>query len=409
MTERATRRLGRLYISSFVLAGGTTQGTYVILAAWSVLRAGSASAIAWQLIAQAVPATVLVVLIRNAGNRWNFRSLLGWVLVLQAVTDLAFAAESLVVGYRLPAALAATLLLGVTTNIQTPGRRSFIADLYRPDARRKVLSWATAYSNVARLAAPLAVGAILGTPWWPLWFVLDAACCLVSAIYTGRVRRSVHRRPATGSAVPTKTVSAGPRFGRPAILFLAADLTLCTFGFNIQILASILARTAFPHDATSYVGIIVSAHTLGSIAGAFVVTRTHRWLKGTFIAGAFMLGVGFCALALPASTLAVLLVVAVAGIGRGLALTASSVMTSTWGDDHRFQEKLTASTSVTFSGSNVISGPLIAVSVALGGAGAAVAVCGLGTVGAAVLAIVGGRGWAIDRPAAQPAVAQASN
>ncbi|TDU22483.1 putative MFS family arabinose efflux permease [Arthrobacter sp. JUb115] len=384
-----TNRLAKNFGTTFVISGATTQGTYFLLAALAVLKTEDPKAVAFQLIAQALPALVLLVLIKKAGDRWNFRTLLIWLLLGQAAVEIIFSIATFILGYQLPAALIASLLLGITTNAQAPGRRSILADLQPEETRRKNMSLLTTYSNIGRLVAPAIASFLMGSNFWPVWFILDAAFCVLSAILVRQALKITGRSAAADSS--TEHDSRPRAYSKPVVIFMISFFLLCTFGFNIQVIAPMAGRDLL-HDAAAYAGIIVSAHTFGSILGAFVVTRTHEWLRGTYIVGILVLGSSFFLMTPWSAPVPLLIFVAIGGFGRGLALTASSVMTSTWGGNSDFREKLMAFTAVVFTGSNLLSGPIVATTNYFGGAILTLIVCGIGTL-LAIIGLAMGKDW----------------
>ncbi|MGO1736368.1 MAG: MFS transporter [Leucobacter sp.] len=406
----------RGYWVTLVLNGATTQGVFFLLAALAVLEAGDPLAVATQLLSQSVPALALLLLIRYSSSRFNFRSVFSRSLLLQGTASLAFAVCAWLFDYQLHTALILSFLLSLSSSLQPPGRRSVLADLYHDaEKRRATLAMITTYGNAARLAAPLLAGLLLAVGAWQWWFVLDAAACLVSALVARRALTYVQRLPSAPSRAPA---SGLPRLrSRTVVFFLAAYLSLCIFGLNIQVLAPLIARDLL-EEGEAFVGLIVAAHSLGGLLGSFVVARASHALRTLYGIGMLLLGAGLLALLIPVGVgFEHALVVALAvlsGVGRGLSLTASSVMTSTWGSDSDFRERLIALTSLAFTASNVVSAGVIGLGMVMGGAFGALAICGVATMLAAAPALLMSRRWDPssshdEEPGAASAQHEASN
>ena len=383
------------YWITLVLNGGTSQGVFFILAGLAVIQAQDPFSIGLQLMAQSLPSLALLVLIRTASTRLNFRSALVWSLSLQGVTALTFAIFSVLFGYSLTAALIISAAYGLTSSVQTPGRRTVLADLYEVDSRRKALSRVTAYSNGARLVAPALAGVALALDLWPVWFILDAGLCFFSAWIASKAIRAIKTKSDNALPTDSQPIDMEPSLrARPVIIFLTAYLILCVFGFNIQVLAQITARDVL-NNVTSYAGIIVSAHTAGSLVGAILVVRGDKFLRLLYGIGSIGLGLGFIGFLaqLGSSPISTFVAAFLAGIGRGLALTASSTMTATWSESSIFRERLIALTSIIFTASNIVSAVVIALCLLIGGATLTIIVCGLGSIVAGVLIFTISKDW----------------
>ncbi|MHC6176667.1 MFS transporter [Glutamicibacter sp. X7] len=375
------------YVWLSIANGATTQGVFFLLAALAVLRAEDPLAVGLQLTAQSFPALVLLLLIRSSKSRFNFRSALVASLWLQGASAISFGVISLLVGYNFNVALVVSLIYATASTVQTPGRRTITADLHPERQRRRAMSLITAYSNGARLAAPLLAGLALASGLWQVWLIIDGVVCLAAAALSTRaikVLRVLHPQALDTGGEADQIQILGNRNVR---MFLVAFSFVCAFGFNIQVIAPLAARDLLD-GVEGYAGLIVSAHTLGSLLGAMVVARAEFYLRSCYAGGSVLLGLGLIAFLFPSSlTEATILVSSfVAGVGRGLALTSSSTMATTWGQSSGFRERLIALTSVIFTASNLVSAGIISFTLSLGGSTLTILVCGAGSVVAGAIA-----------------------
>lgn len=393
--ENKIHRIRAFNVFLNVANGATAQGVFFLLAGLAVLRSQEPVAIGFQLAAQSLPALIVLVLMRASSSRLSFRTALLFSLWLQAGSALLFAIASMFIGYNVQAAIFMSLLYAGGSTIQAPGRRTIIADLYEEQHRRRALASISAYSNGARLLAPAMAGLVLSTNYWPWWFVFDALATAASAWALSKARRAleISADPATAKHSPDGKLTIRLS-SRSTAAFLLSFGIVCVFGFNIQVLAPLITRDTLQASAT-LTGFIVSIHTLGSLLGAVLVSRADRHLRISYIAGAALLGLGLCAVPFPLVQVqgVVFLAVFIAGIGRGLVLTASTTMTATWGDSNDFREKLIALTSVIFTASNLLSATAVAVVLSIGDSSTLIWVFGIGTMLAAAVASLMPKTW----------------
>lgn len=393
--EDGTRRIRAVNVFLSNANGTTTQGVFFLLAGLAVLRSQAPLAIGFQLAAQSLPALIVLLLRRTAKPRFSFRTALLMSLWLQAVSALLFAVVSMLIGYNVRTAVVMSLIYAAGSTIQAPGRRTIIADIFDEQRRRRALAGISAYSNGARLLAPAVAGLMLATNFWQWWFVLDAVTTGASALALAKARRALEKAPnAVGAQHSPPKETMLKMTSRNTVTFLVAFGIICVFGFNIQVLAPLIARDVL-HSSATLTGVVVSIHTLGSLFGAALVARADRYLRGSYILRAAILGAGLLAVSIPwiQAEIIVFITVFIAGIGRGLVLTTSSTMTATWGDSNQFREDLIALTSVIFTASNLLSAAVIAVVLLFGSSSTLIWVCGLGTLLAAAVALLIPRTW----------------
>lgn len=390
----------RAYVWSAIGNGATTQGVFFLLAGLAVLRAEDPLAVGMQLAAQSLPALALLILVRSATSRFNFRSALVVSLWLQAASAVAFGVASMIFGYQLLGALIMSVIYATASTVQAPGRRTVMADLYSEDERRRAMSRITAYSNGARLVAPAAAGLALATGYWQAWFILDAFICVTAAVLSSKAIRILNNAQTENQGNENDSRQVLSFKTRSVRAFLISFMVVCVFGFNIQVIAPLAARDLLK-GAEEYAGLIVSSHTLGSLLGAVLVARADRYLRACYAGGSTLLGLGLIAFLIPNNAMETTILVCslVAGVGRGLTLTASSTMSSTWGTSTVFRERLIALTSIIFTASNLASAGIITVTLALGGSSMTLWVCGAGSVAAGLCALMMSSKWDSEKMA----------
>lgn len=394
LTNHGSVAFRRVYIWISIGNGATTQAVFFLLAGLAVLRAEDPQAVGLQLAAQSLPALALLLLVRSAASKFNFRSALVLSLWLQAASAIIFGITSLVFGYNLVSALIMSLVYATASTVQAPERRTVMADLYPEEVRRRAISSITAYSNGARLVAPAAAGFALATGYWQVWFILDAVVCVVAALLSSRAIKLLNISQKENLGKEGETGWSPTLNTRSVRAFLVAFAAVCVFGFNIQVIAPLAARDLL-NGAEEYAGLIVSSHTLGSLLGAVLVARADRHLRGCYAGGSVLLGLGLIAFVIPSNAMETMILVCslIAGVGRGLTLTASSTMASTWGESTVFRERLIALTSIIFTASNLVSAGIISMSLALGSSTLTLWVCGAGSVAAGLCAMMMRSKW----------------
>ena len=375
------------FVVTYVVSTGTANGVFFLTAALSIVESDDFVGLALQGLAQATPALALAALIGTLRRRLSFRALLPGLMWVEAITCAAFGMYSLFYGYSLPFALVLGFVVGITSNAQAPGRQSLMADLVDRETRRRALSSISTAGNVSRLVAPALAGFALAANIWWGWFLLHAAVLVVAGFAATSAVRAV-------GAAPPARLDAASNTRRVSMLRIIVPFgILCTFGFNIQILAPVITEVKLA-DLLALTGIVVTVHALGTVVGTFLVGRLNASLALVFGVGSAILGVGLAAIPFLNEAIVILLVVFGAGIGRGAALNASSVMSTTFTEDVSAREHLVAFIAITFSGSNVVSFPLVAFLLTVGGLPLAMVACGVGcVVAAAVWWLWGSRWW----------------
>jgi MFS family permease len=249
------------------------------------------------------------------------------------------------------------------------------------------VSLSSAMFMAARVIGPAIAGLVIATAGVSWCFFANGLSYVVAIVAFALLRRDEFFAV---EPVPRRKgqLREGLRYAwsNPALrLPLALTAVIGTLAFNFQIVLPLLAKQTFDGDAGTF-GALYALMSIGSVIGALVTAHeaqaTRRYLLGAALAyGVLLIG------AAAAPTLAVEMIVLVPVGAAGIAFTAmaNGVLQTECAPEMR--GRVAALFTVAFLGSTPIGGPIIGwVSEQLGPR-AGLAVGGVATLAAAVVAI----------------------
>lgn len=257
--------------------------------------------------------------------------------------------------------LVMTLGFGLASAFENPTRRSFVTELVPPEQVGNVLSLNTTVMTAARMVGPALAALIssaVGTGWV---FVMNAVSYLGLLMSLRLLDRSRLHTPERAQRSP-----APVRDGLRAIwsipelrLVLPVFAVVSTFAYNYTVGLPLLVSDRMRLDPSFY-GWLLSAMSLGNVAGALVVARLDRIpVRFVFAAGA-SLAVTLAVVSFMAEPLPMLVAVTAFGVATAAFANSSTVVVQQR-IDPRMRSRALALTSVLFIGSTPIGGPITGV------------------------------------------------
>lgn len=348
----------RIYLGSFVASGVGTwaQTTALILLVRSLggdgLELGLITAF------QFLPILVLGLWagsIADRVNRYNLTIVLQGALAAQAVllgVVVLSGVESLPVLYLL------TAMGGVLSAFDNPTRRTLLTELAKPQDLANVTSLSTSAMTGSRMIGPL-IGAALFEAVGAGWvFLINGFSFLVMLI--GLLRMDATKfRLIQRDAKSASPIRDGLRavWADPILRILMVVFTVVsTFGFNTLVALPLVAEDLL-NQAASYFGYLLSALSLGNIAGSLFVARQVQVApKSVLIAGAG-LSTALTLGGLSSTPWVTMGIVVVLGFCSTMFVNSTTVLLQQRSSE-QIRSRILALSAVLFLGSTPIGGPI---------------------------------------------------
>lgn len=249
---------------------------------WLVLNDLDGSATDLGLVALLRGASLIVVspLTGYAAGRFERRRL------LLVFTFASAGIASLIAGLIMADAMALWMIYctsvgaGVTEAFAGPIRNLLVFDAVGRDDLTNATALNALGANSMRVVGPALGGVLIGTVGTEGAFQVQAACLLVSAVFTFRLR------PGSADGVPAENIFRNLAGGLRYIWTDRAMLTIVTMAFLPSVLVypyvsflPVFARDELGSDQTGY-GYLAAAVGLGSVAGGWVVATTTGGSRG---------------------------------------------------------------------------------------------------------------------------------
>jgi MFS family permease len=381
----------RLYFAGQLVS---TTGTWMqsIAQAWLVLQlTGSGVALGVTVALQFTPVLLAGAWGGLVADRVDKRRLLIGTQAAAGLLALTLGAVTALGVVQLWMIYVLALGLGAVNALDNPARRAFVAEMVGDEHISNAVSLSSAMFMAARVIGPAIAGLVIATAGVSWCFFANGLSYVVAIVAFALLRRDEFFAV---EPVPRRKgqLREGLRYAwsNPALrLPLALTAVIGTLAFNFQIVLPLLAKQTFDGDAGTF-GVLYALMSIGSVIGALVTAHearaTRRYLLGAALAyGVLLIG------AAAAPTLAVEMIVLVPVGAAGIAFTAmaNGVLQTECAPEMR--GRVAALFTVAFLGSTPIGGPIIGwVSEQLGPR-AGLAVGGVATLAAAVVAIAGVR------------------
>jgi Major Facilitator Superfamily len=261
----------RLFVCGFVLIWMAGQ-LVSIAVEWEIyLRTGSALALGWIGLVQALPVIALALPAGHLADRFNRRTI---VLIGMAVTTLTSTGLMLVSWFELPAVWIYTLILAeaIARAVGWPARSALLPQLIPTKDFSNAVTWNSSFIQVSSVVGP-AVGGMLVAWSVSFTFGLAAALRLVSmALLFGLTIQYAAR---TAGSMNVRNLVAGIRFVWRTKLILATitlDLFAVLFGGAVYLLP-IYAKDILNVGAVGF-GFLRAAPAIGAVVMALYLA--HR-------------------------------------------------------------------------------------------------------------------------------------
>jgi MFS family permease len=377
----------RLYFAGQLVS---TTGTWMqsIAQAWLVLQlTGSGVALGVTVALQFTPVLLAGAWGGLVADRVDKRRLLIGTQAAAGLLALTLGAVTALGVVQLWMIYVLALGLGAVNALDNPARRAFVAEMVGDEHISNAVSLSSAMFMAARVIGPAIAGLVIATAGVSWCFLANGLSYGVAIVVFALLRRDEFFAV---EPVPRRKgqLREGLRYAwsNPALrLPLVLTAVIGTLAFNFQIVLPLLAEQTFEGDAGTF-GALYALMSIGSVIGALVTAHeaqaTRRYLLGAALAyGVLLIG------AAAAPTLAVEMIVLVPVGAAGIAFTAmaNGVLQTECAPEMR--GRVAALFTVAFLGSTPIGGPIIGwVSEQLGPR-AGLAVGGVATLAAAVVAI----------------------
>jgi MFS family permease len=252
-----------------------------------------------------------------------------------------------------------TSVFGVLTALDSPARRSLVAELVEPDEIGNAVGLNSALMTAARTVGPAVAGAILAGPGETWCFVANALSYLVIVVALARMDRSAfHSAPLVIKAKGQLREGFRYVWTTPELLLpLVLATVVGTLAFNYQVTLPLFAERTLDGDATTFTWLYATM-SLGSVAGALTVARRKDLSVAFLVTGGAGMTVATVALAL-APTTPVALVAAVPLGFTSLMLISGTNAVVQLKSDPAMRGRVLALVSMVFLGSTPIGGPIV--------------------------------------------------
>jgi MFS family permease len=305
-------------------------------------------------------------------------------------------------------------ILGITNAVDMPTRQAFTVEMVGREDVANAVALNSAVFNGARIVGPAIAGLTIG------FFGGDVSAAFLinglsflAVIIAYAAMRDDELRAQSGFARPTSvaevrsTLADGLRYVRRHELILLMTITVglaSTFGFNFGVIIPALAKDVLGTDATGY-GFLMAATGIGSLVAALGIAFSGRSRPVLAPVGAMILGAGLAATSLVHLFPVALVTMLFVGFGAiSMAATANTTIQLAVPDELR--GRVISVYTTVFVGSTPLGGLLMGWIASTVSVDAAIAVGGIGSLVAGVIALV----WLarVQARAGQPLTAASS-
>lgn len=347
----------RLYAGAELIS---ITGTWVQIVAenWLVIRlTGSGLALGITTALQFLPLAFTAPYGGLLVDRMDRRRLL---VVTQTCAGLLSAATGtlIVLGFiRIWMVFLAALVLGLVNSVDDPARQAFTVEMVGPRDVANAVALNNSISMGGRAFGPALSGILIAAVGLGWAFVLNALTYGVVAMALLLMRRTELFR-AEQVARRRGQIREGWNYAmrmtsiRTVLLILAV---VATFGFNFQILLSLLVAQTFGRGAESY-GFLMSSMGAGAMMGSVMAAAGRDPTVGRVRLLAVVFGMSLGGVGLVPTLAASFLAAAVMGAAASMFLSASAGSLQLLTDD-RFRGRVMALYTVGFLGTAPVGGP----------------------------------------------------
>jgi MFS family permease len=281
---------------------------------------------------------------------------------------------------------ALAFLLGCVSTVDMPTRQSFVMEMVGRDDTSNAVALNSATFNSGRLLGPAVGGLIIAGLGVGLCFLLNGLS-YIGPVLALRAMRTDELVPLPRAPRAPGQVREGMRYAwrtpelRTPLLLVTV---VGTFGFNFIVVLPLLANKAFGGGPRLY-GALTSLMGLGSLIGALATARRNAPTRKVLVGGAAAFGAAATLVAVsPTAAVAAVLLVGVGVAMMVFLATANSTLQLE--SDPAMRGRVMALYGLVFLGSTPVGGPIIGWVAEHWGARAGLALGGIASFLAAVVA-----------------------
>lgn len=312
----------RIFFAALAQSSLGTGAAYVALLLIALERFDSPWAIGLVLLADVMPAMFMGPLFGAVADRWSRK---GCAIVADVLRGAAFGGILVVDGFA--ATLALALLAGIGTALFTPAALASLPSLVEQKRLPAATSLFSAVADLGFTAGPALAALLLlaGGPETILGvnavsFALSAL--LLAPLRFGRAPRADDLTPRRPSLLRETRDGIVATAGIPGLrLLLAASGAALLFGAIFNVGQPLLAKDELGSDDAGFAA-LVTLYGCGFIGGSLSGSKggPRDVLLRRYLAGAFLMALGFLTSGAAPSVIAALLTFLAAGYGNGLLL-----------------------------------------------------------------------------------------
>jgi MFS family permease len=277
-------------------------------------------------------------------------------------------------------------ILGLNNAFENPSRQSFMLELVGPEHLRNAVTLNSVMVNVARSVGPAIGGILIATVGVGVCFLVNAASFVAVVASLTTIDRAA-LKPTTPSPREAGQLREGFRYVRSQRQLAVPLLMMAAVGcltYEFQVSLPVMASRGLHAGATGF-GFMTAAMGIGAVAGGLVVAARGKTGVRPLVLAATGFGVAMTLAALAPSLAFEIVALALAGAASiSFMSTANSTLQLAAAPSMR--GRVMALWFVAFQGSTPIGGPIVGLTMELGGARAGL---GLGAVTCLVVAALG--------------------
>ena len=283
---------------------------------------------------------------------------------------------------------AIALAEGLVNVVDNTSRRAFVMELVGREHVANAVSLTGALWTTARITGPAVGGLIISVAGVGPCFLINAASYAGVLVGLKRIRTEDLHRSDRVARAPGQVregisyVLGEPKLRLPLMLMAVAGI----LAYNFRVVLPLLATDAFDRGAGVF-GLLYSAMSVGSLAGALYTASRHKVHERFTAAAAMVMGVMIVLTAM-APTLALVMLGLVAVGATSASFSATTQATLQLRSEPRFQGRVMALYSVVFLGTTPLGSPLVGWMAEQLGVRKAFALCGGVTALAAAATLV---------------------
>jgi MFS family permease len=278
------------------------------------------------------------------------------------------------------------VVLGVNNAFENPSRQSFMLELVGLEHLRNAVTLNSVLVNVARSVGPAVAGILIATVGVGVCFLINAGSFVAVVVSLATMDRAA-LRPTTPSPRESGQLREGFRYVRShrelaVPLLMMAAVGCLTYEFQVSL--PVMASRGLHAGATGF-GFMTAAMGIGAVGGGLVVAARGKTGLRPLVLAATAFGVAVALAALAPSLTFELVALALAG-AASISFMSTANSTLQLASAPSMRGRVMALWFVAFQGSTPIGGPIVGLTMELGGARAGL---GLGAITCLAVAAAG--------------------